>query len=364
MGNTTSQEKKPVVEDTTTIMYDLATSYVISQYLYVTAKLDVATIIGKAGKPLTAEEIAERHGERINVDYLKRILRFLSSNKRIFNESKAEGDTPAFGLTDLSELLRSDNPMTFRNSMLQLCEPATWRAWSHVEDCVMSLEPEVPFIKENGMGIFEYLKNNPEKAQAFNDAMTAHSQRELDTVTSYFADAWKELEREEATVVDLGGGHGLVARTVKQQYPKLNCKVVDLKEVIDSAPEMADGVDFIPGDFFKPDTLPKADVIFMKHILHDWSDDKAKTILESCHLALNEGGKIILCEVILPPAGELVNTQGMNPFALDAAMMTFFSGRERTLADWSKLLQSCQFKLEKIIETPQATCQWIEAHKL
>ena len=303
MGNITSQEHKPEAEDASTTMYDLASSHIISQYLYVVAKLDVATIIGKEGKPLTAQEIAKEHGGTINVDFLERILRFLSSKRRIFDENKAEGDTPAFGLTSLSELLRSDNPMSFRSSLFHLCDPACWGAWSRVEECVLSVDPEVPFVKANGMGMFEYYRDNPEKAQAFNNGMTAHSQRELDTIMSYFADAWKELEKEKAVVVDIGGGHGLVMRRVKQQYPRLNCKVVDLKEVIDSAPEEACGVDFIPGDFFKPDTLPKSDVIFMKHILHDWSNEEAKKILESCHAALKEDGKLILCEAVLPSAG-------------------------------------------------------------
>ena len=77
MGNTTSQEKKSekVIKDASTVMYNLTFSHVISQYLYVVAKLDVASIIGKAGKPLTAEQIAKEHGGTINVDYLQRILR-------------------------------------------------------------------------------------------------------------------------------------------------------------------------------------------------------------------------------------------------------------------------------------------------
>ena len=52
----------------------------------------VATIIGKADKLLGAEEIAKEHGGTINIDFLERILRFLSSKRRIFSETKAEGD--------------------------------------------------------------------------------------------------------------------------------------------------------------------------------------------------------------------------------------------------------------------------------
>lgn len=41
------------------------------------------------------------------------------------------------------------------------------------------------------------------------------------------------------------------------------------------------------GDFFDPSSIPKCDVIFMKHILHDWNDAKCKEILKACHEVLH-----------------------------------------------------------------------------
>ena len=366
MGNKHSQQKQPVAEEPSTTMYNLTFSHVISQYLYIVAKLDVATIIDKAGKPLTAEEIANQHGGTINVDYLERILRLLSSTKGIFDEVTSQGDTPAFGMTEFSRLLTSDTKNPLRQAMLHALDPATWRAYSHVEECVTTKEPVVAFKKETGMGLFEYYKTNQELAKIFNDSMTIISYVEADTIMSSYCDAWKELETKEATVLDVGGGHGLMMKRVKQQYPKLKCTVLDLKEVIDNAPEEECGVDFIVGDFFKADTLPKTDVVFMKHILPMWDDEDANTILKSCHLALSEGGKLVLFEIALPGAGDKAEKKGLNPFFMDAQQMTVMSGRQRTIDGWKKLLGKSGFQFEKIVETPVTLTlsHIIEAHKI
>ena len=362
MGDTISKEQKPVTEDVSTTMYNLTFSHVISQYLYVVAKLDVATIIGKAGKSITAEEIAKKHHSPINVEYLERILRLLSSTKAVFTEIKKDNDTSAFGLTELSQSLRSDIEKSVRPFVLHCLEISCWRAWALVEHCTASQEQRVPFMEENGVDLFEFYRKNPESGQAFNDAMTIFSQSEAEAIISFYSEAWKELERKEATVLDVGGGHGLIMKRVKQQYPKLKCKVLDLREVIESAPKEGCGVDFISGDFFWKESLPKSDVILMKHILHDWNDANSQKILKSCHYALNERGKLILCETVLPGAGDTSKREGLDPFFLDAQMMLCGS-RERTAACWTRLLYSAGFKFEKIVETPVSTCQIIEARK-
>ena len=56
---------------------------------------------------------------------------------------------------------------------------------------------------------------------------------------------------------------------------------------------------------FKPETIPaNADVIFMKHILHDWSDAHCVDILKSCHAALKgDDCKVIVVDSVLPAPG-------------------------------------------------------------
>ena len=89
----------------------------------------------------------------------------------------------------------------------------------------------------------------------------------------------------------------------------------------------------------------------MTRILHDWNDDDSKKILESCHVALSEGGKLIICEAVLPSFGHTVKKQGLNPFLLDAHLMTMYSGENARLPTgkscW-KILNSSWRKLLKL----------------
>ena len=370
MGNKVSQESKAKEpEDAHTLLVNLSMSHVISQCLHVVAKLNVATIIGKAEKALTAEEIAKEHGGVINVNYLQRILRLLNS-KGIFREVRVDGSIiPAFENNNISQLLQTDisNQPSCRLSVIHWTESPAWRSWSQLEKCVMSSEPKVAFVEENGMVLFEYTSEHPESAEAFNDTMSNLSQSFINEMMNAYGSTLDELEKNEATVIDVGGGHGLVMKSIKEKYPKLNCKVVDLESVVESAPDKNCGVEFVAGDFFKPETLPKADLIFMKYILQDWTDDNCKKILKSCHLALNEGGRLLLADSILPNAGESVSPElrGLDMFSLDTQLMVMLGGKGRTADEWSKLLEEDgHFKINRIIKTPIATHQLMEAYKL
>ena len=369
MGNKVSQESKAKEpEDALTALVNLSMSHVISQCLHIVAKLNVATIIGKAERALTAEEIAKEHGGVINVNYLQRILRLLNS-KGIFREIRVEESIiPAFENNSISQLLRTDipNQPSCRLSVIHSTESPAWRSWSRLEKCVMSSEPRVAFVEENGMALFQYISKNPESAEAFNDALSNLSQSFINEIMKAYGSTLDELEKNEATVIDVGGGHGLAMKSIKEKYPKLNCKVVDLESVVEGAPDKNCGIEFVAGDFFKPETLPKADVIFMKYILHDWTDENCKKILESCNLALNEGGRLLLAESVLPNAGESVGSElrGLDMFFMDIQMMVMVGGKERTADEWSKLLEEDgHFKINRIIKTSIATHQLIEAYK-
>ena len=365
MGNNNSQEKSES-HDASTTLYNLTFSHVISQYLHVIAKLDVASIIGRAGKPLTAAEIASHHGGSVNVNYLERMLRLLSSTKNVFKEVKIEGDLPAFELTDLSQLLRSDVPgqLTLRYNVMHSCMAATYRAWSHLEECITSPAPKAAFEIETGVKRLEYYKKNPDYAEVFNNAMTELSELEMNTILIVCSDIWKALDKQRAAVLDLGGGHGHAMRKVKVHYPNLRCTVLDQKEVIETAPKEDQGINFVVGDFFKPETLPKADVIFMKRVLLNWDDENSQKILESCYVALKDGGKLIVVDFTLPEIGQSIKPHERVNFIMDASMMICYNSRVRSVADLKNLFQKARFNLCNIVTMPVAVTCWIEAHKI
>ncbi len=84
----------------------------------------------------------------------------------------------------------------------------------------------------------------------------------------------------------------------------------------------------------------------MRHIIHDWNDEQATTILRNCHRALPAGGKLLLVESVIPP--------GNAPFGakfLDLTMLLIPGGKERTEEEYRSLYQEAGFELLRIVPT-------------
>ena len=143
-------------------------------------------------------------------------------------------------------------------------EPPTWASWGSLEPAVRN--GTVPFKDANGMMIFDYYAQHPESAQPFNEFMSFFSSGEIPIVQQMFD--WSQYDGK--VVMDIGGSLGPVPAAIKEAAPGIaRCINFDLPEVIESISEPFPGVENVAGDMFDPSTLPKADCVFMKHILHD-----------------------------------------------------------------------------------------------
>ncbi|XVE68112.1 hypothetical protein DITRI_Ditri09bG0043300 [Diplodiscus trichospermus] len=149
-----------------------------------------------------------------------------------------------------------------------------------------------------------------------------------------------------ASLVDVGGGTGGMAAQIVKFYLHIKAINYDLPHVITTAPPR-DGVTHLGGDTFE--SIPNADAVFLKWILHDWSDKDCIKILQSCRKAIPEkSGKIIIVDVVLKPDG---NGQfDGSCLASDLIIrLTFSGGKERTELEWKKLLEEGGFPTYKII---------------
>jgi acetylserotonin N-methyltransferase len=146
-------------------------------------------------------------------------------------------------------------------------------------------------------------------------------------------------------LVDLGGATGHLAVAACRRYPKLRASVFDLPGVIPMANEIlgaeqdiGDRVTTIAGDFFV-DELPPADLYAVGRILHDWSEDKMTKLLARIYQALPSGGALLIAEKLLDDdrAGpRWAQMQSLN-------MLVCTEGKERTLAEYTALLQAAGF---------------------
>ena len=88
------------------------------------------------------------------------------------------------------------------------------------------------------------------------------------------------------------------------------------------------------------------DAFILKSVLHDWDDERSHHILKNCHQVMSNEGRLILVEIVLLPG-----TQSSFQYCMDLLMLTVTKDKERTLAQWTKLLNGAGFELEAIHPT-------------
>ncbi len=310
----------------------LATSRFLAKPLYVAAQLGVADLL--ASGPQTVEELARR--TETHAPSLYRVLRCLAS-VGIFRET----DGRAFELTPAAQMiLRGDGSL--RPMVLWLGDPRVDHVWESFLWSVQTGRPAVE--KTHGKPAFEWLNDDPDLAQVFNDAMTSNaSVRYAAVVDTYDFSGIRRL-------VDVGGGHGALMTQILKANPALNGAVYDLPPVIEGTTRrlaewgLADRCEAIAGDIFRE--VPPADAHLMSSVLHDWDDERCNLILRNCHRAATPQARLLIVEIVATAANE-------PSFAklLDMQMLAVTGGRERTEDEYGELLRSAGYRLTRVIPT-------------
>jgi hypothetical protein len=308
----------------------------ISQAVYVAAKLGVADLV--ADGPKTAAYLAEK----TNTDErsLYRILRALASVGAF-----AENGEKTFSNTPMTETLRSDHPGSTRDMTIWLGEEPHWRVYGEMLHSVKTGKPAWDKVLREP--VFPYLfETNKQLGEIFNRAMTSFSHQSIHGVLAAYNFS------NVKTVADIAGGYGHLLAAVLQKYPQANGVLFDLPQVLAGAPRMLDlhgvkdRVELVEGDFFTGVPVT-ADVYVLKHIIHDWYEDKCQQILRNIRDVMPEDGKILIVEAVIP--------EGNGPHMgkiIDLEMLVSPGGVERTEDEFKTLLEDSGLKLNRIIETP------------
>ena len=154
------------------------------------------------------------------------------------------------------------------------------------------------------------------------------------------------------TIMDIGGGHGTLARLIAEKALRAKVMVFDLPHVIESARKRLsdEGLSnqiYLKGGSFLDGVPGPSDLCVLKHILHDWDDETARRILTNCRKSLSDMGRVLVCEMVIAPGPE-----GLTALALDIEMLVGAGGRERTEAEFSELFAAGGLRLEQVIRTP------------
>ncbi|MCC6748861.1 MAG: methyltransferase [Deltaproteobacteria bacterium] len=311
----------------------MATSKMLSQPLYVAAKLGIADLL--VDGPLSVESLAQK--TKTHADSLYRVLRALAS-VGVFEEN--EGRT--FRLTPKAETL-CDRPGSTRGMVLWFGDPAHHRAWENLLYSVYTGKPG--FDKAHGKPVFQYFMENRELSEIFNQAMTGNARNIHAAVLEAYDFAPIKV------LYDIGGGHGHLMAQVLAKTPGLKGGVFDLPHVVEGARKdlASAGLDArcecFGGDFFAG--VPGgADAHIMSFILHDWSDDECVKLLGHCAKALPVGGRLLVMENVVAPG----NAPSFGKL-IDLEMLVMTTGRERSQAEFAQLFARAGFALERVVPT-------------
>ena len=322
-------------------LFQMASSYWISQAIYAAAKLGIADLL-KDG-PLKCSEIAAIVGT--DARSLFRLMRALSS-LRVFAQTKNE----YFALLPLGEKLRADIPGSLKAIIITLGE-IHYQACGALLHAVQTGSPS--FDKVFGAGLFEYLDQNTDVATSFNEGMAS-----VAGMLSYAVVLAYDFGRV-SSIVDVGGGNGRFLEKILEIYPEIQGTVFDCATTIERTPrpsgQNSSRCSYVAGDFFA--SVPQGgDLYFLCGVVHDWDDDRAVTILRNCRQAMPATGRLLLLETVVPE-----NDSTHFSKILDLNMLAMSSGRERTRAEFCKLLTAARFKMCRIVATmaPQSLIEAI-----
>ena len=316
-------------------LLNLTASKWVGQAISVAAELRIADLL-KDG-PRTAADIARR--ANASEDGVYRLLRALASVGLFAETGKRK-----FRLTALGRLLRTDSPQALGGYARFTGHESTWRPWGELRHSVRTGEPAFDHVF--AMPIFEYFAKMPESAAVFDAAMTSISTLESKAVVAAYDFSGIN------TLVDVAGGHGLMLMSILKANKKIRGILFDLPHVTIGTTALlrSGGVDdrckIVSGDFFA--SVPEGgDAYVMKHIIHDWDDERATQILRNCHRAMRPGGKVLIVDAVIPPGNKAHFGK-----LLDLEMLVLTPrGRERSQAEFRELLKQSGFRLRRVVPT-------------
>jgi len=310
----------------------------VSQILATTARFGVADAIARG---ITSSDDIAREASA-DPQALHRLLRAAATTGLL-----TETAPRTFALTPLGECLRTDTPGSLRDLIIAECAPGHWLPWGRLYDTVKGGRSVA--AETLGMDVWEYYAKNHEEGLTFARGMGNLSALvSQDVARLYDTSPFK-------TIVDVGGSQGILLRGLLAQNKDARGVLFDLPEVVaDAKPD--DRIEIVSGSFMEK--VPSGgDLYLLKSILHDWPDDKCATILRNIRDAAPAGAKLLVVEMIVPDGPE------PSPVAfMDMNMLVMLNGRERTAAEFKKLLGDNGFNVTRVIPTG-GTFSLIEAER-
>jgi hypothetical protein len=215
-------------------------------------------------------------------------------------DREGEGSDALYRNTQATAVFLDKASPAYIGGILEMSNARLYRFWGDLTEALQTGRPQNE-IKQTGKAMFEELYSDPNRLEQFMNAMAGIS------LGPFGALAEKFDFSKYKTLCDVGGAPGQLSMIVANRHPHMRCTSFDLpvvepiaKRTIEAA-GLSERVKAVGGDFFA-DPLPKADVITMGLILHDWNLEGKMHLIKAAYDALPEGGAFIIVENIIDDA--------------------------------------------------------------
>ncbi|XP_073119538.1 trans-resveratrol di-O-methyltransferase-like [Henckelia pumila] len=325
--------------------------FILPMSLKCAIELNIPDIIKNHGKPMTLSElIGVLPINKAKSHYIHRLMRVLVHSK-FFNKVYIEGENErneGYWLTPSSNLLLKDSPLCVAPLVLLVLDPVLMNPCNNISEWLAD-DRITAFETAHGVTFWEKAKTVTSLNELFNEAMAGDARFVSGLVLK---DCDKLFEGVES-LVDVGGGTGMMAKAIADAFPEMKCTVLDLPHVVSGLEGSCSNLNYVGGDMFE--AIPAADVVLLKWILHDWKDEDCIKILRNCREVIPEkkkGGKVIVIDIVLGYNEEDEDdTVKEDQIFYDIAMMVFVNGKERSEKEWEKLFLDAGFSSYKITPT-------------
>ncbi len=310
----------------------VGTGFFAAKTLLTAVNMELFTILAK--RELSGKEIQSRLGlhSRSLYDFLDALVALG------FLKRTGIKETALYSNDEDSDLFLDKNKPTYVGGILEMANNRLYPFWNDLEEGLKTGEPQNE-TKSAGKPIFEEVYADPKKLREFVWAMAGVQ------MGNFIAFAKQFDFSDYKTLCDIGGAGGFLAAQVTLNNPHMQCTSFDLPPVEPIAKEnlrnmnLAEKVTVKSGDFFTDD-FPKADVITMGNILHDWGKKDKKMLIKKAYDALPKGGSLVIIENIID------DNRSENAFGLLMSLNMLIEtseGYDFTAADFSELAKEVGF---------------------
>jgi hypothetical protein len=246
-----------------------------------------------AVKPLTGAEIKHKlclNGRGL-YDFLDALVALGFLNR------KGNEETASYSNSADSDLFLDKGKLTYMGGILEMANNRLYPFWNFLEEGLKKGKPQNE-IRTGERSLFEEIYSDLDRTREFVNAMSGAQAGNFNSFAMQF-DFYPYN-----TLCDIGGAGAHLSAQVVTYNPHMKCVSFDLPPVSPIALEnislmgVANKVQIVSGDFFQ-DSFPRADVITMGNILHDWNTDQKKLLIGKAYDALPEGGALVVIENII-----------------------------------------------------------------